>query len=491
MDPFGVHSRGDELSGTMSGSGPVNSTSTSTREPTSSDATHNSLSQESEITREEAIENLLTDEDLSDLLLVGTDGVAVRSNRCMLASRSKVFRGMLYGDFSESSSSSVSLGYKGDVLQAVVEYIYTDKCELFNECNVELARTVVCLAEAANYFDLPKLSQKAKDLACSMIREQPSLACVFLDEYSGVGGVTSGIEEYARQTIRSNPSALLDESTAIWSLSPALLDTIIQDKNIAANEYTLFRILEAWANAADDEMSNNNSGEPLDAAESQRIERSEAAKQMTHHLRLERIDPHYLSTTVASSGLVTHDQLFEAYTLQALDSRKNSISFDARRFELPVWKKSNDTIATSPADVLSCPPLTSGIHKWSIKVENLPSSLLGSCWLGVVPSAAPSFSPPQMVGWFYTNKGCSVHSGKERERSLPTFVEGSEVTLILDLRQETGGTLHASIDGSGSFLLFSGMLEHEGLGGFRPAVFSDASGKLRLIGMEGQGAPNR
>jgi hypothetical protein len=50
----------------------------------------------------------------------------------------------------------------------------------------------------------------------------------------------------------------------------------------------------------------------LDAAKSQHIERREAAKQMTHHIRLERIDPHHLSTTVTSSGLVTHDQLFEA-----------------------------------------------------------------------------------------------------------------------------------------------------------------------------------
>jgi C-terminal processing protease CtpA/Prc len=79
-----------------------------------------------------------------------------------------------------------------------------------------------------------------------------------------------------------------------------------------------------------------------------------------------------------------------------------------------------------------------------------------------------------------------VYSSKEHERLLPTFETGSEVTLILDLRQETGGTLLASIDGSGSFLLFSGMLEHEGVRGFRSSVFCDASGKVRLVGMEGQ-----
>jgi hypothetical protein len=479
----------DALHVTTPGSGtPANSTSTSTRgvqSSTSSDETHNPLSQESEITRDEAIQNLLMDEELSDLLLVGTDGVAVRSNRCMLASRSKVFRRMLYGDFSEASSTSISLDYKGEVVQAVVEYIYTDKCEIFNECNVELARTVVCLAEAANFFDLPKLSQKAKDLARSMIREQPSLACVILGEYSGVGGVISEIEEYARQAIRSNPSALLDQSTAIWSMSPALLETIIQDKHISANEYTLFRILEAWTNATDDHMSNSKSGEPLDAAESQRIARREAAKQMTRHLRLERIDPHHLCTTVTSSGLVTQDQLLEAYKSQALNSRKHGISFEVQRTEHPVWKKSNDDIATG-CDRLKCLPMTSGIHKWTLKVENQSSST----WLGVVPTGTGWPSSLLDVGWFYANKGCVIHSGKERKQLLPTFEEGSEVTLILDLRSDLGGTLRASVDGSDSFILFSGMLSHphdhdEGRG-FRPAFFSDADGKVRLLGMEEQ-----
>jgi hypothetical protein len=492
MDPFRAN---------FQGRWPANSTSISTQgvQSTSSDATHNPLSNESEITREEAIRNLLMDEDLSDLLLVGTDGVAVRSNRCMLASRSKVFRGMLYGDFSEASSSSVSLGYKGKILQTVVEYIYTDKCEILNECNIELARTVVSLADAANYFDLPKLSQKAKVLACSKIREQPSLACVLLDEYSGVGGVTSEIEEYARQTIRSHPSILLDQSTAISSLSPALLETIIQDKKIDANEHTLFRILECWANADDDEMSNSMSGEPLDAAESQHIERREAAKQMTHHIRLERIDPNHLSTTVTSSGLATRDQLFEAYKLQALDLRKHGISlFDARRLERLVWKKSNNTIAYPPLDFLSCSPLTSGIHEWTIEIGKQSQSF-GSAVLGVVfadttrTEGLLGLPGPQSVGWFYYgNEGCCLHDGKWRY-SLPKFERGgSEVTFMLDLREETGGTLSASVDENPSFVLFRGMLSQlrerealgEGLGGLTPVAGFHRGVKLRIVGMQ-------
>jgi hypothetical protein len=446
-------------------------------------------SNESEITREEAIRNLLMDEDLSDLLLVGTDGVAVRSNRCMLASRSKVLRGMLYGDFSEASSSSVSLGYKGEILQTVVEYIYTDKCEISNECNIELARTVVSLADAANYFDLPKLSQKAKNLAYSMMRDQPSLSCVFLAECSVVGDVTSEVEEMARQTIRSNPSTLLDQGTAISSLSPVLLETIIQDKTIDTDEYTLFRILECWANADDEAMSNNKSGEALDQTESQRMERHEVAAQMTRHICLDSIDPHDLSTTVTSSGLVTTEQLHEAYKLQSLDAkRKHGFSCKRRRLVpvLPVWQKSNNTITTSPVDFLSCASLTSGIHLWTIEIGKQPIGR--PFFLGVVPTTTArtggfDYSQLRGTGWFYANNGRTIHARKW-SNSRPLFKEGSKVTLILDLRQETetGGTLSASIDENPSFVLFKGMLSH--LGGFTPAAASQSNGELRIVGMQ-------
>jgi hypothetical protein len=64
-----------------------------------------------EIIHQEAMRILLEDEDLSDLSLIGIDGEVMPSSRCILASRSKVFRRMLYyGDFSEASSTSVSLG---------------------------------------------------------------------------------------------------------------------------------------------------------------------------------------------------------------------------------------------------------------------------------------------------------------------------------------------------------------------------------------------
>ena len=41
------------------------------------------------ITRKQAFSSLLTDEELSDITLRGTDGTLVHANRCMLAARSE------------------------------------------------------------------------------------------------------------------------------------------------------------------------------------------------------------------------------------------------------------------------------------------------------------------------------------------------------------------------------------------------------------------
>ena len=45
--------------------------------------------QQHKITRKQAFYSLLTDEELSDITLRGTDGTLVHANRCMLAARSE------------------------------------------------------------------------------------------------------------------------------------------------------------------------------------------------------------------------------------------------------------------------------------------------------------------------------------------------------------------------------------------------------------------
>jgi hypothetical protein len=69
----------------------------------------------------------LLDDEVSDVVLQGVDGVNVVAVRALLAMRSVFFKTLFFGSFRERGLDSVSLGYNGLVLQAVVEYCFTDE----------------------------------------------------------------------------------------------------------------------------------------------------------------------------------------------------------------------------------------------------------------------------------------------------------------------------------------------------------------------------
>ena len=65
--------------------------------------------QSSEISRDNALKIFLIDESLSDVALLGSNGVRVNANKCMLAARSNAFRALLFGGFAEGKKSTVSV----------------------------------------------------------------------------------------------------------------------------------------------------------------------------------------------------------------------------------------------------------------------------------------------------------------------------------------------------------------------------------------------
>ena len=80
-----------------------------------------------EKTHAEMLQELLTNEDLHDIILEGCDGVQVGALRGILAARSSYFQKMLLGKFRESSSNIIKLGYEGAILEDVVEYLTTEQ----------------------------------------------------------------------------------------------------------------------------------------------------------------------------------------------------------------------------------------------------------------------------------------------------------------------------------------------------------------------------
>lgn len=137
--------------------------------------------------------------------------------------------------------------------------------------------------------------------------------------------------------------------------------------------------------------------------------------------------------------------------------------------------------------MLRYPTIVSGIHQWTIKIEEGPKCI----WLGVVlrnkPLDSNGFLGNQEVGWVYGCKGAAIHAAKAAElSSTQRFVQGSEVTLTLDLNpdEEGNGTLSVSVDNEGPIAIFSGM-RHECLvdqgRGFVPALNLRAPGRARLL----------
>ena len=120
-----------------------------------------------EPTREEAFARFLTDESLNNVVLESKDGQHIRANRHILASRSEVFHKMLLGDFAEAAQDSISIGFDGSVLRALVKYILTDKIAIAGALTenteevslkaVECIHDIVALIGAASYFNLPTL----------------------------------------------------------------------------------------------------------------------------------------------------------------------------------------------------------------------------------------------------------------------------------------------------------------------------------------------
>ena len=434
-----------------------------------------------EITRDEALRLLLSDQSLSDLILTGTDGTTVACNKCLLSARSEVFHALLSGKFAEAQSSTVSIGYKGNVLKVIVEYIYTDTSQILEgspsdtSAVVEWARTLTAVIDAANYFNLPCLRSIAENCARKAMEIKKDLACVFLSETGHLNATNIG--EVAINVIRENPEELLSSGSTVGELTPSLLESIVSDKKIKADEKTIFLILQSWA-------ENGDAIEGLD--------RKTIASEMTKHLYLELIAPSDIISIVTPSGLISPSQLLEAYKSQALQAEKRSrISSFRRKRGVCSWEGIHGPILKSVANTHACyfldvPPILSGVHKWRVKVLEIANfTWLGVACIELVPDHA-DWLGKQTGGWVYGDNGSVCHAtGRDNgpyDVIHPTFGKGSLVNFTLNLNEETGGTLKASVGPDGpEILLFDNMLSQLGGRGLVPAVSLKLPGEVEIL----------
>jgi uncharacterized protein YecA (UPF0149 family) len=158
---------------------------------------------------------------------------------------------------------------------------------------------------------------------------------------------------------------------------------------------------------------------------------------------------------------------------------------------LYVWKSSGDACVSGchALEQLECPPMTLGVHKWSIFVEEQKQ---GSHLCLGVASTMHSLKENRSLysqggEWGFTCDGLACSDGLVKANDLPKFEKGSKVTFLLDLTGE--GTLSASVNCKSFHQLFADMLSKvrsvDPEGGFVPAVtMLYADQKLRFLGFE-------
>lgn len=447
---------------------------------------------------EQAAKNLLLDEDISDISLTCTDGKVVRANRAFLAARSVVFRKMLYGNFAEADQETIRVGYTGDVIQAVVEHICTNESKKLSEIAKDAtpvvlsSETLVSIASAALFFFLPALYGKSSNLSVKLMEEYRGFACHVLELCRAMGLTFDDSNDFSHLALkkaRENPSVLLDE-TVLPHISHDTLAEILQGDQINANELTLFNIIKKWCECGGDTGENGNDGGSGDELSHPHKTRQHQASNLTSYIRLENIDPSELASVVVPSGLVSQEQLSEAYKAQA------SVAVCRGKFacvrgkhwwedSTDVWTPGYNCVETK---VVECPTMISGTFQWTVK-------FLRHCaivWLGIASTSKPiirsKFLCCQEGGWAYGSDGSTwnvdegLHTG-----AYPIFGERAEVTFVLDLSSEAqaGGTLTAFVNNRRGVQLFTNLLKHVRDGeGFLPAASLFGPASVQLVKFE-------
>ena len=457
----------------------------------------NKMSNHEEVELNSVLGNLLRNDRFHDIQLEGTDGVRTGANRAVLAARSDVFEKALFGDFAESNSEVIKLKYSGSVIAALVEYIHTDSASIFGEkCNVLSARSGVCidtalpcittlvsLAAAAAYYNLPGLCAKIADFLLEGFRQKISLACLVLSCCDQEGPSVPGkIKEAAFSHLRSNLMLLeKPDIPAIQLLSYNSVQEILEDWKIRDDEIYLFKLLQMWCGE-----DTGHPGEKTEGTSTGNEDRLEIARNLAEHIHLEFMSPSELSTIVTSSSLVPPARLALAYKEYSLYSEKCKEPCQKRcRYSESIWKKIRDG---EVAESVTCSEryfmfmdsrvllsvYSGGPIQWSFLLEHFNKGsaefgLVNTRRLGVAGSFVGRFSEAGMPS-----------SGTEQPRIVLDLESGSKITVIFDFDRETKlATLSAKVDEGEKHLMSS--WKYGGGWTYRPAMILSKPSRIRYF----------
>lgn len=212
--------------------------------------------------------SIFGDEEVSDLILQGNDGGNVVAVKAILASRSPMFRRLLFGEHrprfvpKEPDEKQILTFDDWDclVLHLVVEYCYTDSCSVMKvQPTEDIARMMAILRIASKVFKLPGLLDKVKQWVFMQISRNPGIACAMIDE----GLKNDDVDEVALQTLQLKTRAsLLPDSgtvgTGVLALSKSGLLFMLRNLESTASHYLLYEAIERWVDFSSVGCSGND-----------------------------------------------------------------------------------------------------------------------------------------------------------------------------------------------------------------------------------------
>ena len=229
-------------------------------------------------------------------------------------------------------------------------------------------RTIIRIANAAHYFQLPHLVTKLEAVMHQKLNDHPKLCCVALDESLGTSMEESYITHLSAEMIKKNTVDILLASglfggcrdypkiAGVDCLGERAMEWVVSNQQLEACEVSIFKIILRWAASMGSEDKNDNENScctvgrkyldfntkdiPKDVSKSPnsgRREKDQSVQNLPVHntiqnstrvekaqyfikryVELSRISPSDLEALVEPSSLTDNQQLFKAYRSQAL-----------------------------------------------------------------------------------------------------------------------------------------------------------------------------
>ena len=242
----------------------------------------------------------------------------------------------------------------------------------------QTARLLTSLSSAAHYFDIPKLEHDILSRLNDIMTQHPSLACVILDEGSRI--MSEDLCGVALERILARPKAALlpsdssnvygccvmtttedaitdnvtsvEDKGGVEALSASLLERVVFDEKSTASELTKFTCLQRWVERCSHDVvseeeammltrespSDEEDGEAQNSSSTSSSPTKSSAPNnsstTSHHQQKHNLASHLAQKldlslipasdldTVSTSNLLSQDDLFKAYRLQALNAER-------------------------------------------------------------------------------------------------------------------------------------------------------------------------